>query len=226
MSAPSATVSQTDFCDAMSRVNVTSEPNSGFDTPIPTYRFSDETMDTLKSVSTKLQGLASKTGNPRKRRRDGSPSRRNPQEPYVDTRDNYPKESKVIYLRLKTLYRKKVSLASTIKTMETKLSKNCFPTSVDFRFNINSTRNPVLRDSWARAVRKCKTDMTLALLDDLQKTYNNTRSQITKDMADLEKLLNPEQLQEIKDISNWPLSLWKRSNSNIELRRPHKDRKT
>ena len=85
----SATVSQTDICDAMSRVNVASEPNSGFDTPIPTYRFSDETMDTLKSVSTKLQQLASKTGNPRKRRCDGSTSRRNSQEPYVDTRDNY-----------------------------------------------------------------------------------------------------------------------------------------
>ena len=35
MSAPSITVSQTDFCDAVSRVNITSEPTSGYDTPIP-----------------------------------------------------------------------------------------------------------------------------------------------------------------------------------------------
>ena len=52
-------VSQTDLCDAISRVNVTSEPNSDFDTPIPTFRFSVETTDTLKSVSTRLQGLTS-----------------------------------------------------------------------------------------------------------------------------------------------------------------------
>ena len=58
------------------------------------------------------------------------------------------------------LYRKKVSLASTIKTMETTLSKNCFPTTVDFRFNISSSRNPVLGHSWMRAVGKCKTEMT------------------------------------------------------------------
>ena len=39
-----------------------------------------------------------------------------------------------------------LSLASNIKVMEGKLAKNQFPTSVDFRFNINSTRNPVLKD--------------------------------------------------------------------------------
>ena len=38
MSAPSITVSQTDFCDAVSHVNITSEPTSGYDTPIPRAR--------------------------------------------------------------------------------------------------------------------------------------------------------------------------------------------
>ena len=38
MSAPSSTVSQTDFLDAMSRINVTSEPTSGCDTPVPMAR--------------------------------------------------------------------------------------------------------------------------------------------------------------------------------------------
>ena len=35
MSAPSTTASQTDFCDAMSRGNVTPEPQSNCDEPIP-----------------------------------------------------------------------------------------------------------------------------------------------------------------------------------------------
>ena len=35
MSAPSTTASQTDFCDALSRDNVTPEPQSSCDEPIP-----------------------------------------------------------------------------------------------------------------------------------------------------------------------------------------------
>ena len=103
----------------------------------------------------------------------GSSNNRDPLEAYIDTRDQYPKDSKSIYLRIKTLYRKKLSLATNIKTMEGKLSRNCLITSVDFKFN--STRNHVLKDLLSRSIRKCKTDMTLALLDDLQKTYNNTK---------------------------------------------------
>ena len=38
MSAPSTTASQTDFCDAMSRDNVTPEPQSNCDEPIPTNK--------------------------------------------------------------------------------------------------------------------------------------------------------------------------------------------
>ena len=41
--------------------------------------------------------------------------------------------------------------------------------------------------------------MTLALIDDLQRTYNQTKSAIAKYMAELETLLIPDQLQEIKD---------------------------
>ena len=51
MSAPSATASQTGFCDAMSRINITSEPPSGCDTPIPTQIFSDETLNTFNAVT-------------------------------------------------------------------------------------------------------------------------------------------------------------------------------
>ena len=56
MSAPSITASQTDFCDAMSHVNVTSEPNSGYDTPVPRAKISNDTINTLNSVSTRLAG--------------------------------------------------------------------------------------------------------------------------------------------------------------------------
>ena len=43
MSAPSITASRTNFCDVMSHVNISSERNSGYDTPVPRARISDET---------------------------------------------------------------------------------------------------------------------------------------------------------------------------------------
>ena len=56
-------------------------------------------------------------------------------------KDSYPVESKPIYLRLKTNQRKKISLASIINTMHNELLKGVFPTCVQFKFNINSTRS-------------------------------------------------------------------------------------
>ena len=67
MSAPSTTASQTDLCGDRSRVTVTPELYSGYDTPVPRYRISDETIDTLNSVSPRLEGVSSRPGNPRKR---------------------------------------------------------------------------------------------------------------------------------------------------------------
>ena len=204
MSAPSIIASQTDFCDAISRVNITSEPASGCDTPIPQMRISDETLSTLNQISAKLQG--SQATNPCTLQQRGSLNSNETNPKYIDTRDQYPIAAKLIYLGLKGLHKK--ILAFSIKIMDGKLSKNCYPSSVDFRFNINSTRNPVLKDAWTRALRKCKTDMTLALIDDLQRNYNQTKAAIAKEMSDLETLLNPEQLQEIKDslvnLYRWP----------------------
>ena len=135
MSVPSATASQTDFSDTMSRVNLTSEPISGYDTPIPRMRISEKTLNTpLTRLAPHLRenhpGLA--TPDTDKRHCNGSPIRSEPQQCYIDTGDQYPSESKPIYLRLKGLHRKKLSLASHIKIMEEKLAKNNYPVSVDF----------------------------------------------------------------------------------------------
>ena len=97
MSAPSTTTSQTEFCDAMSKVHVYSEPPSGCDTPIPISRISAETIDTLNEASAKLEAA---TSNPRKRARAGSPNQKEPPNKvkYSDVRDNYPSQSKPVFL--------------------------------------------------------------------------------------------------------------------------------
>ena len=62
--------------------------------------------------------------------------------------------------------------------MEGKLVKNQYPNCVNFKCNINGKINPKLKDSWSRIIRKCKPDLTLALLDDIQATYNGTKASI------------------------------------------------
>ena len=73
MSAPSITTSQTEFCYAMSHVNIAPEPASGYDTPIPNNRISEETLRTLNEVKAKLEQSTSKKDNPNKRKRLDSP---------------------------------------------------------------------------------------------------------------------------------------------------------
>ena len=63
MSAPSITASQTNFCDAMSHVNISSEPNSGYDTPVPRARISYtkksfQFKDLHKNVTCKLSNVS------------------------------------------------------------------------------------------------------------------------------------------------------------------------
>ena len=53
MSAPSTTASQTDVCDAM--YNITSEPPSGCGIPTPIIRVSDETLNTLNTITPSIE---------------------------------------------------------------------------------------------------------------------------------------------------------------------------
>ena len=123
MSAPSTTASQTDFCDAMS--DVTSEPTSGCDTPIPRNRIFTETLNTLNEVSSKLEASVSGSSNPRKRKRVNEPQNLGPSktEKYNDARGEYLVAAKPMYLRLKSLHKRRLSLASNIKVMEGKFFK-------------------------------------------------------------------------------------------------------
>ena len=113
--------------------------------------------------------------------------------------DSYPVESKPIYLRLKTNQRKKISLASVINKMHSELLKGVFPTCVQFKFNINSTRSEVVRKTWDQTIRECKEKMTKALLNDMFTKYGTLKDQISKDYDQLALILNEDQIKEIKD---------------------------
>ena len=74
MSAPSTTASQTEFCNAMSNVRMTSEPASGYYTPMPDTSISEETLKTLNAVKEQLEQPMSSRNKPPKRKRVHSPN--------------------------------------------------------------------------------------------------------------------------------------------------------
>ena len=75
------------------------------------------------------------------------------------------------------------------------------PVSLQHRLQVQHQQyqEPHLNDAWSRAIRKCKTELTLFLIEDLQRTYNKTKAAIAKDLTELENQLSPNQTQEIKD---------------------------
>ena len=76
-------------------------------TPIPRTTLSNETVRLLDSVTTKLGQTKDQTSNqPNKRKRLKAPE--------GDIRSSYPKESKTLYLKTKSLHKKKLNLATNM----------------------------------------------------------------------------------------------------------------
>ena len=124
------------------------------DTLIPKERLSDETIHLLREARSKLtEDSAPAQPKGKKRKKfdidEASTSA-------ASDRNSYPVESKPIYLRLKNNQRKKISLASTINRMHSELLKSVYPTCVQFKFNINSTRSKPVRKIWDQAIKECK----------------------------------------------------------------------
>ena len=118
MEAMSASVSEASLHDTRSQLTVINERTNG-DTPLPRKKLSDETLTDLMEAKLKLESDV-RNGNLNKKRKSEDEAVEGPS---TDTsnRDRYPVESKPIYLQLKNLVKKKVTMAASIKTLETNM---------------------------------------------------------------------------------------------------------
>ena len=198
MSDPSKSVSETTIINACSNMNI-NKHTAGNDTPLPSNKLSNETLAMLEAARDQLNAKDAQeaTTSTKKRPRSRSPGSSSNKRRTTE-RDEYPEASKSKYLSLKNLTRKKVTMSANIKTMEARLAKREYPNAVNFRFNINATRDPKLRDSWSSIIHSCKADLTKAMIEDMYRKYNQLKSQIAKEYCELETILNPEQFHEIK----------------------------
>ena len=199
MSVVTESESNTTLVDAVSSWNLQSDELGirAADTPIPTERISNDTLDILSAARDKL-AYDTSIGPQKSKKRKTMDSTREGPSTSID-RNDYPIESKPIYLRLKANQRKKISTASLINKMHSELLKGIYPSCVQFKFNINSTRSEPIRKAWEKSIKECKERMTKALLDDLFVKYSTLKDAIGKDYDQLTRILTDTQVREIKD---------------------------
>ena len=147
MSVASESVSNSTLLSAVSRLGIdyNQKESTRSDTPLPMENISDETINLLIAASSKLSKEAPKEQKPKSAKpakRDRSPEQGTSG---GQERSDYPPESKPIYLRLKTTYRKKIAIASQITKMHSEMLKKVYPQV----WNSNST-------STKPEVRKCR----------------------------------------------------------------------
>ena len=168
-------------------------PTTG--TPIPASKMSSETLAILQEASNKLKEADKGPTKGTKRKRTGSPST----ERQSTSRDRYPPESKPLYLKSKNLHRKKLSVATNIHSIKAHLKEGKFPASCNFKCTPPVSVNESFKTKWAEIVNKCKRDLTLHLVEELNSKYTMIKADIQTTYAELENITNTTQFKELKD---------------------------
>ena len=123
----STSVSQVTLVTVMDTLGLESNTNitPAMGTPIPGTTLSDDTLQLLEQTANSLGQSTDNT-------RDQPSKRRRQEPPEGDTRSNYPKESKALYLKTKSLHRKKLTLAANIHHIKKNLQDNKFSVQANF----------------------------------------------------------------------------------------------
>ena len=158
------------------------------DTPLPRENISNETLQLLDDAANKLsvpnKGI--------KRPRSGSPT--------TDHRAQYPSNSKQIYLKTKTLHKRKLALAANLHQIKQGIAEKKYPNQVNFRCSHPPNRDERFKSRWQDIIRKCKEDLTCLVIEDLDNKYQSTKAEIQGNMDTLGNILSTQQFSETKQF--------------------------
>ena len=187
----STSTSQDTLLNQMEAIGIkstTSMTTLGQNTPTPRGNISNETLQLLETAATKLSN--NKKGV--KRPREDSTNE--------DERSQYPADSKPLYLKTKSLHRRKLALATNIHQIQQGLAQNKYPTQVNFRCGFPANGEEGFKSQWQGIVKKCKEDLTYLIMQDLNSKYQATKAQIQGNLELLKGILNNQQFFEIKNF--------------------------
>ena len=164
-------------------------------TPIPTTRLSSEITALLEKVATKLKEPVSKKGEGIKCKRLQSPVT----SPFIG--ENYPAVTKPLYLKAKTLCRRKLNLATNIHSIQNSLKTGSFPIQCNFRSTPPVSTDESFKEKWIGCTAKCKRELTLLWVEEMNSKYSNVNLDIQSTLAEIEKHFNNEQFKEIQALA-------------------------
>ena len=206
--------SETTLSTAMQGLDVESGSLSAFNTPttgtpILQVQLSAETLNLLTEVSTALKKQKSRIESTKddvgqkgiKRKRFGEASTSNNNQ-FPLMKDKYPPELKPIYLKAKALSVKKLALATSIHQVKEDLKNGRFPPQSNFRSSPPTSDNDSFRVGWVQMVNQCKRSLTNIWIDELSRKYTVIKAQLQQAYSEMEQLLSPEQLVDIKATLN------------------------
>ena len=112
---------------------------------------------------------------------------------------NYPAATKPFYLKAKTLFRWKLTLATNIHSIKNSLMSGSFPVQCNFRSSPPISSDEDFKKKWMEIISKIKRELTLLWVDELNRKYSNTKVEIQSTLADMETYLDQDQFKEISD---------------------------
>ena len=96
----------------------------------------------------------------------------------------------------KTLYRRKLSLATNIYSIKNCLKTGNFPA---VRSTPPVSTDESFKQKWMEQISKCKRELTLICVEEMNRKYSNIKLEIQSTLAKIETHLNQEQFKEIQD---------------------------
>ena len=186
--------SETNLSTAMNELDIQSvsafnTPASG--TPIPAHTLSSETVNLLDEVANKLKQEKKSVDRANKRKRTGSPftNRDN------TSRDKYPPAAKSRYFKAKNLYRRKLSIATSLHHVKNQLKDGNFISIFNFRCSPPQTESQEFKTNWTKIISSCKRELTLLWVD---QRYSTVKTSLQSELAELQKIPNIEMLLRLR----------------------------
>ena len=145
---------------------------SAFNTPMSgtTTTMSSETVQLLNEAANRLKDPVSNKGKGVKRKRIVSPAVSS------DNRGDYPAATKPLYLKAKTLYRRKLNLATNIHSIKNSLKSGTFPVQCNFKSSPPISSDEDIKKKWMEIISKSKKELTLLWVDELNMTQHQNRN--------------------------------------------------
>ena len=183
------------------------QSNSAYDTPvsgtpIPTKRLSSDTLNLLEDAARRLKSEPGPSNRGKGKKRKLNEADHTSSAPIDNPQEGFPARAKPVYLKLKSMYIKKMNYASNIHHINSELQAGRFPAQVNFRCACPVSDNATFSQDWTTMTSRMKRELTNKWMEELSRKYQAIKANIAATYAELELILSPIQLTELRSSLN------------------------